>query len=171
MTYSLRVIGPTITRLPGGPLTCGNMRRKRRYVPPAVQATATELQRFSAASNTPSGVTSECMSPQESPIHALPGSQRQDLCYRCYITPVQPTVSHRDLRNNSGAVLHAVEKGESYTVTNHGKPVARLVPITEATPDIPLRRPATIQGGFSGLARHSIATPSAETLDDLRGDR
>lgn len=80
-------------------------------------------------------------------------------------------MSHRDLRNNSGAVLHAVEAGESYTVTNRGKPIARLVPITETTPDLPLHRPATTQGGFRSLTRHTIATPSAQTLEDLRGDR
>ncbi|NYI71915.1 prevent-host-death family protein [Naumannella cuiyingiana] len=81
------------------------------------------------------------------------------------------TVSHRDLRNHSGEVLHAVEAGETYTVTSRGKPVARLVPITEATPDLPLHRPASTRGGFSRLTRHSIATPSAETIDDLRGER
>lgn len=80
-------------------------------------------------------------------------------------------VTHRDLRNRSGEVLHAVEAGETYTVTSRGKPVARQVPITEATPDLPLHRPAARHGGFSQLVRHSIATPAAETLDDLRGDR
>lgn len=93
------------------------------------------------------------------------------MCYACYDWRMERTVSHRDLRNNSGALLHAVETGESYTVTNHGKPVARLVPIAEAVPDLRLHRPATVRGGFSGLTRHSIATRSAETLDDLRGDR
>ncbi|MGL5909662.1 MAG: type II toxin-antitoxin system Phd/YefM family antitoxin [Phycicoccus sp.] len=81
------------------------------------------------------------------------------------------TLSHRDLRNNSGAVLHAVESGESYTITSRGKPVARLVPVTGAVADLPLHRPATSQGGFRALRRHSIPTPSATTLDDLRGDR
>ncbi|MCB1296901.1 type II toxin-antitoxin system Phd/YefM family antitoxin [Gordonia sp. (in: high G+C Gram-positive bacteria)] len=81
------------------------------------------------------------------------------------------TVSHRDLRNRSGEVLHAVESGETYTVTNRGKPVARLVPIADAGPDLPLHRPAAVHGGFSGLRRHTIATASAETINDLRGDR
>lgn len=81
------------------------------------------------------------------------------------------TVSHRDLRNRSGEVLHAVEAGETYTVTNSGRPVARLVPITDTDVDLPLHRPAAVSGGFSGLVRHSIATSSAETIDDLRGDR
>ncbi|QOR71107.1 type II toxin-antitoxin system prevent-host-death family antitoxin [Ruania alkalisoli] len=84
---------------------------------------------------------------------------------------MESTVSHRDLRNNSGAVLHAVETGESYTVTNHGKPVARLVPVEESAPDLPLHRPAAIRGGFGSLPRRRVAMSSAEVLDDLRGDR
>jgi prevent-host-death family protein len=84
---------------------------------------------------------------------------------------MERTVSHRELRNNSGALLHAVDSGESYTVTNRGRPVARLVPISEPSADLPLHRPATTRGGFRSLARHSVATPSAATLDDLRGDR
>ncbi|HLR28371.1 MAG TPA: type II toxin-antitoxin system prevent-host-death family antitoxin [Ruania sp.] len=81
------------------------------------------------------------------------------------------SISHRDLRNRSGEVLHAVEAGEVYEVTSRGKPVARLVPITEARFDLPLHRPAATRGGFSQLIRHSIAKPSAETIDDLRGER
>ncbi|MGL5852199.1 MAG: type II toxin-antitoxin system Phd/YefM family antitoxin [Phycicoccus sp.] len=81
------------------------------------------------------------------------------------------TLSHRDLRNNSGAVLHAVEAGESYTITSRGRPVARLVPVGEVDPDLPLRRRATTHGGFGTLRRHSIAGPSSETLSNLRGDR
>lgn len=93
------------------------------------------------------------------------------MCYRCYAVRMESTLSHRDLRNNSGSVLHSVEAGETYTITSRGRPVARLVPITEAAPDLPLHRPATVRGGFSELARHTVPTPSAETLDDLRGDR
>lgn len=84
---------------------------------------------------------------------------------------MEPTVSHRDLRNNSGALLHAVEAGESYTVTNRGKPVARLVPVTDSPPELPLHRQATVQGGFASLTRHSITVSSTTTLEDLRGDR
>lgn len=81
------------------------------------------------------------------------------------------TVIHRDLRNHSGEVLHAVEAGETCTVTSRGKPVARLVPITDSTPDLPLHRPAATRRGFSQLTRNPVAIPSAETIDDLRGVR
>src|SRR5699024_11159754 len=70
--------------------------------------------------------------------------------------------------NRSGEVLHAVEAGEAYEVTSRGKPVARLVPITEAKSDLALHRPAATHGGFSQMIRHSIAIPSSESNDDLR---
>jgi prevent-host-death family protein len=37
-------------------------------------------------------------------------------------------IPQRELRNNIGAVLRAVEAGEAFTVTVRGRPVARLVP-------------------------------------------
>ncbi|RMI28298.1 type II toxin-antitoxin system Phd/YefM family antitoxin [Nocardia stercoris] len=43
------------------------------------------------------------------------------------------TIQQRDLRNDSGKVLAAVEAGESFTITRNGKPVARLEPITRRT--------------------------------------
>ena len=93
------------------------------------------------------------------------------MCYMRYVGTMAAIVTHRDLRNRSGEVLRAVEAGETYTVTSRGRPVARLVPITEAVPDLPLHRPAVSRGGFSRLPRHSVATASAETIDDLRGER
>lgn len=93
------------------------------------------------------------------------------MCYRCYNCEMRTNVTHRELRNRSGEVLHAVEAGETYTVTSRGRPVARLVPIAETNSDLPLRRPATTRGGFSQLSRHSVAALSVETIDDLRGER
>jgi prevent-host-death family protein len=81
------------------------------------------------------------------------------------------TVSHRDLRNRSGAVLRAVAAGESFTITNDGVPVARLVPLAAPSGDLPCSRPRRLHGGFGGLTRHAIDSASEKTLDDLRGDR
>lgn len=39
-------------------------------------------------------------------------------------------ISQRELRNESGAVLRAVEAGESFIITNNGRPVAELRPIS-----------------------------------------
>ncbi|MDQ1632447.1 MAG: hypothetical protein QOC80_2419 [Frankiaceae bacterium] len=38
------------------------------------------------------------------------------------------TISQRELRNDSGAIMRRVEQGESFTVTRNGTPVADLVP-------------------------------------------
>jgi len=38
-------------------------------------------------------------------------------------------INQRELRNNSGAVLRAVQAGETITVTNNGMPVAELSPL------------------------------------------
>ncbi len=40
------------------------------------------------------------------------------------------TITQRELRNDSGAVLRAVEAGESMVITKSGIPVAELHPIT-----------------------------------------
>jgi prevent-host-death family protein len=38
-------------------------------------------------------------------------------------------ITQRELRNDSAAVMRGVERGESYTVTRNGTPIARLVPL------------------------------------------
>ncbi|WP_109523199.1 MULTISPECIES: type II toxin-antitoxin system Phd/YefM family antitoxin [Nocardia] len=43
------------------------------------------------------------------------------------------TIQQRDLRNDSGKVLAAVEAGESFTITRNGKAVAELRPLARRT--------------------------------------
>ncbi len=38
-------------------------------------------------------------------------------------------ISQRELRNDSGAILRAVEDGETFVVTRNGTPVAELHPL------------------------------------------
>ncbi|WP_423922841.1 type II toxin-antitoxin system Phd/YefM family antitoxin [Candidatus Poriferisodalis sp.] len=38
-------------------------------------------------------------------------------------------ISQRELRNDSGKIMRAVKKGESFIVTSNGEPVARLSPL------------------------------------------
>lgn len=85
------------------------------------------------------------------------------------------TISHRELRNNSGLILERVRNGETVGVTNHGELTAVLVPphaqlidqldasgrVKHATDTSPL--------GPSVRIRHSL--PTSVVLDDLRGDR
>jgi len=35
----------------------------------------------------------------------------------------------RELRNNTSAVIRAVEEGQEVTLTNRGRPIARIMPI------------------------------------------
>jgi prevent-host-death family protein len=42
------------------------------------------------------------------------------------------TISSSDAKRQFSRVLLAVEKGNSYVVTSHGRPVARIVPFTAA---------------------------------------
>jgi len=81
------------------------------------------------------------------------------------------TIPHRELRNNSSAVLRDVQAGESIEISNHGEVVAILVPPGRRSPDsLPVRR-ARVRGGFATLHRIRLDRPVQESLDDLRGDR
>lgn len=85
----------------------------------------------------------------------------------------QESLSQRELRNESGRVLREVAGGRSFVVTNGGVPVARIVPLDEPAPGLPITRPAKRSGGWQDLAtrRTDARAPLEETLDDLRGER
>ncbi len=76
----------------------------------------------------------------------------------------------RELRNDNAEVMRGLERGETYTITRRGVPVARLVPITDAS-DLRCDRPARSRPTYSGASRVRLTTPSVEILDDLRSDR
>lgn len=81
------------------------------------------------------------------------------------------TISHRELRNNSGEVLRAVAAGETFVITNNGEPVAELGPVQ--------RRPysgLTVQrgdrsGSFRDLVPAKGTETTSESLEFLRGER
>lgn len=82
-------------------------------------------------------------------------------------------LSHRELRNESGRVLRAVETGETFVVTNAGVPVGRLVPLDHDPPGLRIVRPAKRVGGWSTLkvSRRGAGSSVSEILDDLREER
>ncbi len=47
--------------------------------------------------------------------------------------PLLSQVGVRELRQEASAILRRVKAGEAVEVTEHGKPVARLVPIQESS--------------------------------------
>jgi prevent-host-death family protein len=81
------------------------------------------------------------------------------------------SISHRVLRNESGRILKAVAAGESFTITNNGEPVARIVPIDAPRLGLPLSRPARIKGGWSDLPLYESDIPSEQLIAEMREDR
>lgn len=79
-------------------------------------------------------------------------------------------ISQRELRNDNAAIMRGVEEGETFTVTRRGVPVAL---ITSYRPDQDLRcdRPARYRTTFSGRDLPEPTVPTADALDDLRGER
>jgi prevent-host-death family protein len=49
--------------------------------------------------------------------------------YMCYDSPMNRTITQRELRNESAAVLREVQAGQTIIVTRNGVPVAELRPI------------------------------------------
>lgn len=47
----------------------------------------------------------------------------------CYTALMHRRITQRELRNESGRIMRALDKGESFTVTRNGVPVGELVPV------------------------------------------
>lgn len=73
----------------------------------------------------------------------------------CYVVPVL-TVGVRELRQNASALIRLVEQGETVEVTNHGRPVLRMVPIVE-------------EGGLDRLLAEGKATDASGDLLAVEG--
>lgn len=86
------------------------------------------------------------------------------------------TISHRELRNNSSAVLRDVCAGEIIEVTNHGEVAAVLVP-PSLTPFERLvaagkvRQPEDRAVDLRQVRRAKSSMTTAEIIADVRGDR
>ncbi|RCW45203.1 prevent-host-death family protein [Halopolyspora algeriensis] len=68
-------------------------------------------------------------------------------------------ITQRELRNDSGAVLEAVEEGESFIVTRNGTPVAQLNPLKP--------RAFVTRDELAEIAAEEPALDSAEFFADL----
>lgn len=42
-------------------------------------------------------------------------------------------ITQRELRNESGAIMRDVERGESFIITRNGTPIGRLIPLRRRT--------------------------------------
>ena len=83
------------------------------------------------------------------------------------------TVTHREMRNNSGEILRRVEAGESVRVTNNGRVAALIVPpATDPLTDLAergqvrpaLREPSTLRN----IRRRAAHRTSEQILADSR---
>lgn len=47
----------------------------------------------------------------------------------CYAWPVERRITQRELRNESGEIMRALGRGETFVVTRNGVPVGELTPL------------------------------------------
>ena len=96
----------------------------------------------------------------------------------CYMAAKAGQVGVRELRQNLSVYLERVKKGQALLVTEHGRVVARLAPLTpESDPVLRLiasgavaparQRPADLP---KPLELH-LDRPLSSVLDDLRADK
>lgn len=60
-------------------------------------------------------------------------------------------VTQRELRNDSGRIMRALDRGKSFTVTRNGVPVGELIPVRQRV-FVPVE---TVVAAFAGAARLS----------------
>jgi prevent-host-death family protein len=83
------------------------------------------------------------------------------------------TVTHREMRNESGEILRCVADGETIQVTNHGRVAALIVPpSTDTLTGLISRgqvRPATRPlSSLQSVVRRKPSTDSKTIVDDVR---
>lgn len=49
----------------------------------------------------------------------------------CYTWSMSRRITQRELRNDSGRIMRAVDKGKAFIVTRNGVPVAELMPLRQ----------------------------------------
>jgi prevent-host-death family protein len=83
------------------------------------------------------------------------------------------TITHRELRNDSGRILREVQQGQSFIITNNGEPVAALRPV-DANPLAGIRHTPRIPGTRFRDIVPEKGTSNESALDvllALRGER
>lgn len=84
------------------------------------------------------------------------------------------TVSHRQMRNESGEILRKVAAGETVLVTNAGRAAALIVPPDQAPIDTiarlgQLRRAVSPLSSLRTIKRRRSRKASQEIISDSRG--
>ncbi len=84
------------------------------------------------------------------------------------------TVTHREMRNQSGEILRQVANGETIQVTNHGQVKALIVPpATDTLADLEsrgqVRAARQPPSGLRSVLRRKSTTASQAIVADVRG--
>jgi prevent-host-death family protein len=84
------------------------------------------------------------------------------------------TVTHREMRNESGEILRLVANGETIQVTNHGQVAALIVPpstgtLTELVSRGQVRLAVRPLSSLRLVARRRASADSKAIIDDVRG--
>jgi antitoxin (DNA-binding transcriptional repressor) of toxin-antitoxin stability system len=69
------------------------------------------------------------MSTTISPPAAPGGASDNATSHACYARPMARELTQRELRNESGEIMRALDRGESFVVTRSGVPVGELAPV------------------------------------------
>jgi antitoxin (DNA-binding transcriptional repressor) of toxin-antitoxin stability system len=64
-----------------------------------------------------------------------------------------PRITQRELRNDSGRIMRALDRGKAFIVTRNGVPVGELIPLRQRT----LVRAETAVAAFAGAPRVASA--------------
>lgn len=80
-------------------------------------------------------------------------------------------VGVRELRDQLSRHLAAVREGRTVTVTDHGTPIARIVPIQRPTKLEQLRAEGRVQRAASRKQPTSPPLPAAGIVSDLIGEQ
>ncbi|MCP1388301.1 type II toxin-antitoxin system prevent-host-death family antitoxin [Corynebacterium sp. TA-R-1] len=82
-------------------------------------------------------------------------------------------ISQRELRNESGKILRAVEAGEEFVITNRGRPVARLVGVEDGAERrciLPAQKPSRPLR-IGKQYRRKLSASTDELLEGYRDER
>lgn len=75
------------------------------------------------------------------------------------------TITQRELRNDSGAVLRAAEQGEEFIVTRNGTPIARLTPLASESPFVSAEVMRSSATGLPRVDFHELRRDLDESID------
>lgn len=76
------------------------------------------------------------------------------------------TVGAFEAKTHLSELLQRVEAGSEITITRHGKPVARLVPIADVANDAQQRRDRAVDGLIKLRKKYSLGKLQAKDLID-----